>query len=266
MPVVQSSISLSGKSPAPFKFNVTDRMPMNVVVDYGNSSAKLGVFEGRRLVRQQIFLSDEELKGFLENYSAEHFIISSVTKDAGIVSSWATRIENKLILNPGLPLPVKNHYATPKTLGVDRIAGVCGARDLFPESPCLVIDSGTCITYDFVDENGNFLGGGISPGLNMRFQAVHTFTARLPLIIPVESAPLIGNSTETCIQSGVINGMLAEINGIIHQYQEKYKGLKVILCGGDARFFENKLKGVIFAVPELVLSGLNSILIYNVRS
>lgn len=239
---------------------------MNVVVDYGNSSAKLGIFDGRTLVQQQVFLSDEELKVFLENYSGEHFIISSVTKDAKVVSSWATHIEKKLILNPDLPLPVQNRYATPRTLGVDRIAGVCGARELFPESPCLVIDSGTCITYDFVDGEGNFLGGGISPGMNMRFQAVHTFTARLPLISPVESATLIGNSTETCIQSGVINGLLAEINGIIYQYQQKYEGLKVILCGGDARFFENKLKGVIFAVPELVLSGLNSILIYNVRS
>lgn len=238
---------------------------MNIVVDYGNSSAKVGIFEGQQLVRQETFSTEDVLKQFLENFSAEHFIISSVAKDAASVSSWATQTKKKFILNPQLPLPVRNCYATPETLGVDRIAGISGARALFPESPCLVIDAGTCVTYDFADDQGNFLGGGISPGLNMRFKAVHTFTARLPLVETVQFPPLTGNSTETCIQSGVINGIIAEMNGIVDQYREKYEGLKVILCGGDSRFFENKLKGVIFAVPELVLSGLNSILIYNVR-
>jgi type III pantothenate kinase len=127
-----------------------------------------------------------------------------------------------------------------------------------------VIDTGTCITYDFLTGDGNFLGGAISPGLMMRFQAVHTFTSRLPLVSPVDNTELIGDSTESCIQSGIINGLVEELNGIIKRYQEKFEGLKVILCGGDTRFFENKLKGTIFAVPELVLSGLNSILIYNV--
>jgi type III pantothenate kinase len=238
---------------------------MNIVVDYGNSSAKVGIFEGHQIVRQEVFPSEPELKKFLENFSADHIIISSVAKDAALVSSWATQTKNKFILSPSLPLPIQNRYATPATLGVDRIAGVCGARQRYPESNCLVIDSGTCITYDFVDEQGNFLGGGISPGLRMRFKAVHTFTARLPLVEIVELPSLIGNSTETCIQSGVIHGIVAEMNGIIDQYREKYEGLKVILCGGDTRFFENKLKGFIFAVPELVLSGLNSILLHNVR-
>jgi type III pantothenate kinase len=157
-------------------------------------------------------------------------------------------------------------YATPTTLGVDRIAGVCGAKHMSPKTNVLVIDAGTCITYDFLDRDGNFLGGGISPGLMMRFNAVHNFTARLPLVPLVEIAPLIGDSTETCIQSGVINGLIEELGGIISLYRQKFEGLAVILSGGDARFFENKLKGSIFAVPELVLSGLNSILIHNVGS
>jgi len=237
---------------------------MNLVVDYGNSSAKVGIFDHHNLVDQRTFVSMDELKIFLENFSSSNFIISSVTKDPMMVSAWATQAKRKYILDPSLPLPLRIKYATPSTLGVDRIAGVCGAQHLFPNTNTLVIDAGTCITYDFLDDQGNFLGGGISPGLKMRFQAVHDFTAKLPLVGVVESAELIGNSTETCIQSGVINGVVEELNGIIRLYQQKFAGLVVILSGGDSRFFENKMKGSIFAVPELVLSGLNSILIHNV--
>ena len=237
---------------------------MNVVVDYGNSSAKVGVFDHLELIDRHAFTDAIELRGFLENFSAVHFIISTVTEDAHTVSSWARHAKKKYILDATLPLPIQNKYATPHTLGVDRIAGVCGAHSLFPSSDCLVIDAGTCITYDVIDRSGGFLGGGISPGMRMRFQAVHTFTAKLPLINPVPLPPLIGDSTETCIQSGIVNGLTAELNGIITQYQDKFDGLKVILSGGDTRFFENKLKGSIFAVPELVLGGLNSILNYNV--
>ena len=237
---------------------------MNIVVDYGNSSAKVGIFDGDKLTHQYNFPNAEELRKFLENFSAENFIISSVTKVPADVSAWATRVKRKFILNPQLPLPVKIKYATPATLGVDRIAGVCGAQHMFQDTNTLVIDAGTCITYDFLDKQGNFLGGGISPGLTMRFQAVHNFTARLPLVASTDDPPLIGDSTESCIQSGVINGVIAEINGIISLYKQKFEELTVILSGGDARFFENKLKGSIFAVPELVLSGLNSILIHNV--
>ena len=237
---------------------------MNLVVDYGNSSAKVGIFDHHNLVDQRTFISMDELKLFLENFSGNNFIISSVTKDPAMVSAWATQAKQKYILDPFLPLPIQIKYATPSTLGVDRIAGVCGAQYKFPRTNVLVIDAGTCITYDFLDDQGNFLGGGISPGLKMRFQAVHDFTAKLPLVSVVDNAELIGNSTESCIQSGVINGVVEELNGIIRLYQQKFAGLVVILSGGDSRFFENKMKGSIFAVPELVLSGLNSILIHNV--
>lgn len=237
---------------------------INVVVDYGNSAAKVGIFSGHALVERKVFAHDDELKSFLQNYSAAHFIISSVNRDAAAVAGWAQHMEQKFILNPALPLPIRNGYSTPTTLGVDRIAGVCGAWQLHPNTHCLVIDAGTCITYDFLDRDGVYRGGGISPGLKMRFQAVHTFTAKLPLIQPVADPPLVGDSTETCIQSGVVNGVVAELEGIIGQYRAKFEGLTVIFCGGDSLFFENQLKGSIFAVPELVLSGLNSILIYNV--
>jgi type III pantothenate kinase len=238
---------------------------VNVVVDYGNSAAKVAIFDQHRLKTKHVFRQPEELKNFLETSSAENFIVSSVTTEAEMVAQWAVRAKQKFILSHTLPLPVKILYATPQTLGVDRIAGSCGALQLFPSRNTLVIDAGTCITYDFTDSSKQYYGGSISPGLKMRFQAVHTFTARLPLVNPAENPELIGNSTETSIQSGIVNGTLAEIDGIIDRYKHKYPDLQVILCGGDAPFFENKLKASIFASPDLVLIGLNTILIHNVR-
>jgi len=235
-----------------------------LAVDCGNSSAKVGIFEGHTLKQQFTYSMQDELKFFLENFSTDGIIISSVAQDPLIISSWAAKAKRKYILDSSVPLPIKNLYATQDTLGLDRIAGVCGAHRRFPDANCLVVDAGTCITYDFIDKYGNFQGGGISPGLQMRFMAVHTFTSKLPLVSPHDDVPLIGNTTSSCIQSGVVNGLVEELNGIIIRYRQRFDGLKVILCGGDARFFENKLKGSIFAVPELVLNGLNSILIYNV--
>ncbi|MBL7835848.1 MAG: type III pantothenate kinase [Cyclobacteriaceae bacterium] len=237
---------------------------MNLAVDYGNSSAKVAIFDQQRLVEKLTFPLADDLKTFLQNSSAENFIISSVTTDAGLVSQWSGA-KNKFILSYTLPLPVKILYATPHTLGVDRIAGSCGAVQLFPGRNTLVIDAGTCITYDFTDSSGQYYGGSISPGLKMRFQAVHTFTARLPLVTPAGNPELIGNSTETSIQSGVVNGTVAEMEGIIDRYRAKYPDLQVILCGGDGPFFENMLKASIFASPDLVLIGLNRVLIHNVR-
>jgi len=237
---------------------------MNVVIDFGNSAAKVGIFDQHTLVQKIVFTEESELKKFLQNFSAEHFIISSVSKEAQTILSW-TNAKQKFVLTHTLPVPVKNQYATPDTLGVDRLAAACGAKHIFPDKNCLVIDAGTCITYEFVDRQGNYRGGAISPGLKMRFEAMHTFTAKLPLVNPVDSPKFIGDSTETCMQSGAIYGAIDEMGGAISRYGEEFEELQVILCGGDTRFFENKLKAPIFAVPELVLSGLNSILIYNVN-
>jgi type III pantothenate kinase len=237
---------------------------MNLVVDYGNSSAKVAIFNHLDLVEKYTFSESHDLKNFLQQSSAEHLLVSSVKTEADQIIAWAVNAKQKFILSHTLPLPIKILYKTPHTLGVDRMAGAAGALQLFPGYDSLVIDAGTCITYDFIDVKGNYHGGGISPGLSMRFKAVHTFTARLPLVSPTENTELIGNSTETSIQSGVIYGLTAEIDGIIERYRSQFPDLKVILCGGDARFFENKLKGSIFASPELVLIGLNSVLIHNV--
>lgn len=239
---------------------------MNVVIDQGNSAAKVGIFNHQNLMDNRTFATLDTLKSFLQHSFAKNIIVSSVKENADEILTWAVRASNKYALHHSLPLPIKNLYTTPATLGADRIAGVCGAKAIFPLETCLVIDAGTCVTYDLIDHQGRYHGGGISPGLAMRFQALHTFTAKLPLIHPKSNAPLIGNSTESSIQSGVVNGMLLEMEGMAQQYAEAFGDVRVILCGGDAMFFENQMKASIFASPELVLIGLNSILNYNVKS
>jgi type III pantothenate kinase len=237
---------------------------MNFVIDSGNTAIKVGLFSDNNLLEKRTFPSHEQLQEFLQKRKVENVIISSVKGDAELLAA-LIQAKQSYILTHALPLPIRNLYATPATLGVDRLAGVCGAHALLPGQNCLVIDAGTCITFDFIDKTAGYHGGAISPGMAMRFQAVHTFTAKLPLVPSIPKAELIGNSTETSIQSGVINGLIAEIEGIIGRYSNKFEDLKVILCGGDARFFENLLKASIFASPELVLIGLNSILNHNVK-
>lgn len=238
---------------------------MNVVVDFGNTSAKVGIFDNGKLSDHRFFHEASALQNFLQNFFADAIIISSVNTPGSLVAEWAPRIPVKFILDHRLPLPIVNSYETPETLGMDRLAAVCGAYALTPNRDCLVIDSGTCITYDMIDKNGHYVGGGISPGLSMRFKAMHTFTARLPLVSPGDDAPLIGKTTASCMQGGTVRGILYEIEGMIHAYQEKYPELQVFLCGGDTSFFEKKLKASIFAVPELVLYGLNRILQHNAQ-
>ncbi len=238
---------------------------MNLVVDYGNTSAKVGFFNQQKLVEHSTIHSPKDLKEFLQGADAPNVIIRSVSHPAEDILSHATRARRKFILDHRLPLPVQNHYSTPETLGVDRIAGVCGGLQLFPGSDTLIIDAGTCITYDLVDAERNYRGGSISPGFRMRFRAMHEFTTRLPLVDPAEAPAFVGDSTTASMQSGVYYGIIAEVDGIIARYGEKYKEMKVVLTGGDAGAFENRLKAPIFASPNLVLIGLNSILEHNVN-
>lgn len=238
---------------------------MNLVVDSGNTAAKVGIFRDEKLMEQLSFSSIDDLRSFLQQSSFQHVIVSSVRDDAALVASWASTTGKRLIMAPHLPVPLTSLYRTPESLGMDRLAGACGAWQLFPRRASLVIDAGTCVTYDLVDEHGRYHGGSISPGLMMRFRAVHTFTAKLPLLSPRPDVELVGKDTESSIQSGVVNGMIAEIEGMIARYSQIFPDFKVILCGGDTGFFENQLKASIFASPELVLIGLNSILIHNVN-
>jgi len=200
----------------------------------------------------------------IQNDRPDRIIFSSVSKSAE---------EFQEALEPDIPvlnlsaetlIPIRKEYKTPETLGADRVAAAIGANWLFPEWDLVVIDMGTCITYDFIDQTGAFQGGLISPGVKMRFSALHSFTKRLPLVDPVSGPDLIGKSTKEAIESGVMNGVLAEMEGIIERYRHISPALRVVICGGDIPFFESSLKPAIFAVPQLVLIGLNRILRYNV--
>jgi type III pantothenate kinase len=238
---------------------------MNVTVDLGNTLAKVGIFDHDQLVDKMILTNLGDVPGVVRKFSGGNMIVSSVNADADLLSTAAKGFKTVLTLTSETPVPVSIRYGTRGTLGVDRIAAVCGAYAEFPGQNCLVIDAGTCVTCEILDAEGNYWGGAISPGLAMRFRAMNSFTARLPLVEPVDSPPLTGNSTTSCMQSGVIYGLIDELNGSIGRYSEKFKDLRVILTGGDCRFFENKLKASIFASPELVLRGLNSILLHNIR-
>jgi type III pantothenate kinase len=237
---------------------------MNIAIDAGNTYAKVGWFEKDNLVRYQTRLLWPDLISEIQQNEPERILFSSVGNSVEDFRSALQRDIEVIDLTPDTPLPISKNYDTPQTLGADRIAAAVGAQFLYPGDDLLVIDMGTCITYDFLDKEGSFQGGAISPGVKMRFSALHTFTKRLPQLEPVPEAELIGKSTKGAIESGVMNGMLAEIEGIIERYRHISSDLRVVVCGGDVPFFESRLKPTIFVVPELVLIGLNRILRYNV--
>jgi type III pantothenate kinase len=236
---------------------------MNIAIDVGNTRLKVGIFEKKALIEKHSFQTKDELFLFLKQRSYKNAIVSSVGISGDEVADRVNAEDIRITLSHLLPLPITIRYSTPHTLGVDRIAAVCGAWEMFPKQNSLVIDAGTCITYDWLDAEGNYFGGSISPGLEMRLKAMHTFTARLPLVNINREVSLVGDSTEHALQSGAWHGLLAEVDGIIDRYQQQHGAMQVIVGGGDALFFENRLKHTIFAAPELVLIGLNRILLHN---
>lgn len=238
---------------------------MNLAIDLGNTFAKAGFFDGDILSATISELVPAKLKELIEEKQPEQIIIGAVAKKE-VVQEIVNAIPQKtncLIADHTTPIPVNNLYETPATLGMDRLAAAIGANFLFPDDTCLVIDCGTCITFDIIDRQG-YQGGAISPGLNMKFKALNTFTAHLPFLEANIQAPLVGKNTSGAIQSGVVNGTVAEIEDMIRKFSLEFSNLKTIICGGDANFFESKIKATIFVVPELVLIGLNRILLYNV--
>lgn len=234
----------------------------SAAIDIGNTRIKVGFFLEDKLQSQSRYSAmGEVLKELSETETP--LIISSVVVSEEDLNEIFKDFSTKIILNSKTPLPVINNYGTPETLGYDRLAAIIGANGRFPDQNCLVIDIGTAIKYDFVSDENAFIGGIIAPGREMRFKALHTFTKKLPLLNATNIPALIGTSTETCMESGVLNGILAEINGMIESYVESYNPV-VLLCGGDAPYFETQIKYPTFATPNLVLEGLNRILLYNV--
>ena len=239
---------------------------MNLVIDIGNTVAKLAAFEGEEL-REVVFDSNqtlERLSDFCQKYQFDKAIAVTVIDLEDEVKEQLGKLSFPLLwLNHHTPLPVTNLYETPQTLGYDRMAAVVAAHDKFPHRDILVIDAGTCITYEFVDAAGCYHGGNISPGMHMRFKALHHLTNRLPLVSAEGRMLPLGKDTETAIRAGVLKGMEYEVEGYIREMKHKYPELLVFLTGGDDFSFDASLKNSIFADRFLVLKGLNRILDYN---
>ncbi|HSY77101.1 MAG TPA: type III pantothenate kinase, partial [Bacteroidia bacterium] len=239
----------------------------NLVIDIGNTLTKIAVFgHGNELVHTAHHSAVEAsvLLDLFDQYQINKAIISSVKKET---ENWRSELAKKVDLkyfNAEMTAGVHNQYKTPQTLGLDRLAAVIGANQLYPGKGSLVIDAGTAITYDWVDAKGNYFGGSISPGLNMRYKALNYYTGALPLINADEKfEEAYGRDTTTAILSGVQNGIKYELMGFIQSYHQKEPGLNIVLTGGDSIFFDTLLKNSIFAPyiknePYLVLKGLNA--------
>jgi type III pantothenate kinase len=238
---------------------------MNLIVDIGNTSTKVAKFENDEIIWQNTYKSLTDFKIDVNDFEITNAIISSVASPE-LTNYVKNSIPNALILDYLLPIPITNLYKTPQTLGNDRIANAVAGYRLFNENNTLIIDAGTCLKYDFINCNNEYLGGAIAPGLVMRFKALHTLTANLPLIENFDEVDLIGGDTNTSMVSGCYNGMNHEIEATINHYACKYDNLKIILTGGDVSRIEKmdfSQKNSIFADRWLTLKGLNEILKYN---
>jgi type III pantothenate kinase len=239
---------------------------MNLIIDAGNTRVKLAVFEKDRLV-EVVFIDMESFFLEIKKILVKHQITVGILSNVNFISEdkiqKLRKLVNLLILSSSTDVPFINLYETPETLGVDRIALVAAAVNKFTKKNILIIDAGTCITFDFVNDQTEYLGGAISPGIEMRYKALHNFTTKLPNLTKKEVQNFIGNNTDRCINSGVVNGVIQELEGVIYQYKKKYPDLTVVLTGGDTNFLSKQLKSSIFANPNFLLEGLNKILIFN---
>ena len=240
---------------------------MDLIIDLGNTNKKLAVFKNGRLIRlkQYPFFNLEIINDFINKYPGiNRCIIASVITYPQTVSDFLRRRFQFLEFSEITPIPILNKYRSKATLGKDRLAAAVAAANQFPGKNILVVCAGTCITYDFINSGKEYLGGAISPGIQMRLQSLHTFTGKLPLISLKNNDRLIGNTTERSILSGVLHGTIAEIEGITAHYREQFPGLVIILSGGDLKYFNKRLKINIFAYPNIVIHGLYQILDFNV--
>jgi type III pantothenate kinase len=239
----------------------------NLAIDIGNSRTKLGVFENDELIAVHTLthLNLEQLNQLATNHSIGKVIYSTVAGIEDSVEMFLKENFDCLALTAATRLPFANTYSTPTTLGKDRLAVVAGAQKLSTTQNALVIDVGTCVTYDFLQDRDTYIGGNIAPGLTMRLKAMHHFTKALPLVEVENIENRIGKSTVSAMQIGGAWGMVLEIDGVINWALAEFSNLQVFLTGGDAVFFANHLKNKIFLHPNLVLVGLNQILNYNVQ-
>ena len=252
---------------------------MLLAIDIGNTRIKVAVFEENTLLEQFNFNSvnlQNELHFILNKYKkASELVVASVSNiSEEAFSEFESQVRIHFI-SSNFPFSFNNIYSTPNTLGIDRMVLANGAVLKYPKQNRLVIDAGTCITYDFIDENDNYLGGAISPGIRLRFESLHNYTAKLPLLklevlsdenSEIEKIPFIGNSTSEAINSGVINGVINEIEGFISQYETVYPKFIIILTGGDAEFLAKRLKNTIFANSNFLLESLNQTFQHKIKN
>ena len=240
---------------------------MNLVLDFGNTRLKFGVFDHLKMVHKG-FLQPKDLTQGLRNLLDQYKNWDrAIWCQVGPVPDKALEVikseMNIIEMTTKVVLPIKNQYKTPHSIGLDRLALASAAHTHFPNNPVLVIDCGTCVTYDFVDVNGCFVGGAISPGLKMRYKAMNTNTHALPELHPQRPSGWYGASTEASLHHGAFLGLIHEIDGFIDQYGRHNPDLTVILTGGDHEILRDHIKNDIFAHPNFLLLGLNQILLLN---
>ena len=240
---------------------------MNLIVDIGNTCLKIALFEKNNLIEKSYLLDNylDNIKNILSKNPVENSIVSNVGEINDELISVLNDNTDLVLFKNILKLPFKNTYSSKETLGQDRIALVSSASYQFPDENVLIIDAGTCITYDFKNHNNEYIGGGISPGIKMRFKSLNFFTSKLPLIDVFDDFELIGNNTKESLISGVVNGTTMEIDGIIQQYCDKFKNIRIILTGGDSKFLLKRIKNTIFADQNFLTKGLNYLLEANIE-
>ena len=254
--------------------SIGDLCKMNLIIDAGNTLIKLAVFDKEDIVFEAVAPYDIEdsneqsltntIKTIFKEFPTVNWaMVSSVGHLTKKDLSSLTDLCEVHMLDQNSKVPFTNAYKTPKSLGVDRIALATAAFYKNANKNSLVIDAGTCITFDLIDEKGTYWGGAISPGIQMRYEALHNQTSKLPLLQKEEPEDIIGDTTESSIHSGVVNGVCQEIDGIIGQYESRYADLTVNLTGGDAQFLSKRLKNGIFADSKFIMMGLNHLLEYN---
>lgn len=240
---------------------------MILTIDIGNTFTKIAVFNTSILIEKKRLNTNslqKEINELDRKYHFKHAIVANVGK-LDIKNILVLKNINFVVLNHKTPLPFTNKYKTPSTLGVDRMALAAGAIQHYPNQNCLIIDAGSCITYDFITGQHEYLGGAISPGLNMRYKSLTHFTANLPLLKAKQEKKLIGQNTKESISVGVEKGISYEIDGFIQDFRKSYANFIIILTGGDAKHLSKSIKSSIFVRPNLLMEGLSKILVYNLN-
>ncbi|MES2761434.1 MAG: type III pantothenate kinase [Bacteroidota bacterium] len=240
---------------------------MNLIIDIGNTRIKAALFNSYGPVEDKVYTNVGDIladTAFIAQ--AKRAIIGTVVSETESFYKSLNAIIPTTVFNSQTKIPLNNLYQSASTLGSDRLAASVGAYNLYPNANVLVIDAGTCIKYNFTNTQNEYLGGAISPGIQMKFKALHHFTSKLPLVeTDFSYNDLIGTNTQNSLLSGVLNGSVAEIDGMIDQYKQQFADTICVLTGGDSEYLAKRLKNSIFAHQNLVLKGLNDILNYNLE-